>query len=107
VSASSEGGGGAGPAARVELKLLGQTLTLRTQAAPEYLKSLAAYIEDRVATIHRSGVRDSTTALVLAVLDIADELFRAREDHARGEQDVRARIDSLVALLESASRDTT
>ncbi|MBI2218240.1 MAG: cell division protein ZapA [Candidatus Rokubacteria bacterium] len=106
MSASAEGGG-AGPAARVELRLLGQTLALRTQAPPDYLRSLAAYIEERVGTIHRSGVRDATTALLLAALDIADELFRAREDHARGEQDVRARIDSLVALLESASRDTT
>ena len=45
-------------AARVELTILGQTLTVRTEAAPEYIRSLAKYLEDRVATIKRGGVRD-------------------------------------------------
>lgn len=90
--------------ARVEVRLLGQLLTLRTEAPPEYVRSLAAYVEDRVAAIQRSGVRDQSMALMLAALDIVDELFRAREDRARGEHDVRARLDALVALLEDAER---
>src|SRR5438105_411602 len=50
--------------ARVELTLLGQTLTLRSAASPEYLRSLAAFLEERVAAIRKGGVRDSETALV-------------------------------------------
>lgn len=89
--------------ARVELTLLGQTLTLRTAAAPEYLKQLVAFVEDRVATLERGGVRDRSTALALAALDIADELFRARDDRARGTEDVRARLDALLALLHAVT----
>jgi cell division protein ZapA (FtsZ GTPase activity inhibitor) len=85
---------------RLELTLLGLTLTVRTDAPPEYVKSLAAYVEERVGVLQRSGVRDAMTALALAALDIADELFRAREDRTRDDAEVRSRLRSLVALLE-------
>ena len=85
---------------RVELKILGQTLTVRTEAPPDYIRSLAAYLEERVSGLRSGGVRDIHTALILAALDIADELFRAREDLMRRDGDVGARIGALVTLLE-------
>jgi cell division protein ZapA (FtsZ GTPase activity inhibitor) len=90
-------------ATRVELSVLGQTLTVRTEASPDYIRSLAAYLEDRVATIKRGGVRDPSTALTLAALDIADELFRARDDVTRREGDVSERLGALVTLLEKVT----
>jgi cell division protein ZapA len=90
-------------AARIELSLLGQTLTIRSEERPEYLRSLAKFLEERVATIRKGGVRDSNTALVLAALDIADELFRARDDVSKREGDVSARIGALVTLLEQVT----
>ena len=42
----------AGPG-RVELAILGQTLTVRTEASPEHLRDLAAYLEERVAEVRR------------------------------------------------------
>jgi hypothetical protein len=42
------------------------------------------------------------TALTLAALDIADELFRAREDRTR-ETEMRARLGALVALLDEVA----
>jgi cell division protein ZapA (FtsZ GTPase activity inhibitor) len=86
--------------ARVELTVLGQTLTLRTDASPEYLRQLVAYVEERVAELKGGGVRDPFRALSLAALDITDELFRARDEHRRDEGDVRSRLGALVTLLE-------
>jgi cell division protein ZapA (FtsZ GTPase activity inhibitor) len=60
------------------------------------------YLEEAVAQLRRSGVRDDTTALMLAALDVADELFREREDQQRSEGDVRARLGNLLTLLEQA-----
>lgn len=90
-------------AARVELTILGQTLTIRTEASADYIRSLATFLEDRVGTIRKGGVRDSTTALMLAALDIADELYRARDDVSQREGDVSARIGALVTLLEQVT----
>ena len=88
---------------RLELTLLGQTLTLKTEAAPDYVRSLARYLEARVETIRRSGVPDSSRAVLLAALDITDELFRVREDRERQAGDVGARLGVLVSLLEKAT----
>ncbi len=87
-------------AGRVELTLLGQTLTVRTEAAPEHIRALAAYLEDRVGALRKSGVRDPLAALTLAALDITDELFRMREDHSIDESDVGTRLGALVTLLD-------
>ena len=87
-------------AGRVELSLLGQTLTVRTEAPPEYVRQLAAFLEDRVGELARSGIKDPMAALTLAALDITDELFRTREDRARQDGDVNTRLSALVEILD-------
>jgi cell division protein ZapA (FtsZ GTPase activity inhibitor) len=86
--------------ARVELTLLGQTLSLKSEADPAYLRTLAAFVEKRVAALQRGGVRDQTRALLLAALEIADELHRAREDRTNDARDVEARLGALVEILD-------
>ena len=88
---------------RIELTLLGQTLTIRSEAAPDYLRRLAKYLEERVGQLKRSGVQDQLTALSLAALDITDELFRTREDKKSDADDVGARLGALVALLDKVA----
>jgi cell division protein ZapA (FtsZ GTPase activity inhibitor) len=88
---------------RLELNLLGQTLTLKTEAPPDYLRSLARFFEGRVESIRRSGVQDTSRAVLLAALDITDELFRIREDRERQAGDVGARLGVLVSLLDKAT----
>jgi cell division protein ZapA (FtsZ GTPase activity inhibitor) len=90
-------------ATRVELEVLGQTLTIRTEVSEDYVRSLARYLEDRVTTLRKGGVRDAGAALILAALDITDELFRARDDVSRREGDVSERLGALVTLLEQAT----
>jgi len=87
---------------RVEVVLLGQPLAIRTPAAPEYVHRLARYLEERVEALRQAGVHDPTKALLLAALDITDELFRARE---AGEQvaALGARLGALTSLLERAT----
>jgi cell division protein ZapA (FtsZ GTPase activity inhibitor) len=88
---------------RIELTVLGQTLTVRTEESHEYMRSLASYLEERVATMKTRGVRDPNTALILATLDIIDELFRGRDDVSKREGDVSARLGALVTLLEQVT----
>jgi cell division protein ZapA (FtsZ GTPase activity inhibitor) len=93
-------------AGRVELTLLGQTLTVRTEAPADYVRGLAAYVEERVNTLQTGAVRDPMAALILAALDIADELFRTREDTARQQGDVGARLGALVEFLDRVAPDS-
>src|SRR4029450_6956616 len=70
---------------RIELNLLGQTLGIRSEAAPEYLRTLAKVREEGGTALRLSGIKDPLTSLALAALDITDELFRARDDKTRDE----------------------
>ena len=88
---------------RVELTFLGQSLALRTEASPDYVRKLAKFVEERVAELKRAGVKDPLKAVSLAALDIADELFRARDEQGHGAADVGARLGALVALLDRAA----
>jgi cell division protein ZapA (FtsZ GTPase activity inhibitor) len=89
---------------RVELTLLGQTLSLRTEASPDYLRTLASFVEDRVASRQSGGVRDPFKALTLAALDIADELHRAREERTLDQGEVSTRLRAVIARLDELSR---
>jgi cell division protein ZapA (FtsZ GTPase activity inhibitor) len=93
-------------AGRVELSLLGQTLTVRTEAPPEYVRQLAAYLEDRVGELARGGIKDPLAALTLAALDITDELFRTREDRTKQDGDVNTRLSALVEILDRLAPGT-
>src|SRR5437870_13341510 len=88
---------------RVELTFLGQSLALRTEASPDYVRKLAKFVEERVAELKRAGVKDPLKALSLAVLDITDEMFKVRDEKTRRAGDVGALPGALVALLDKAT----
>jgi cell division protein ZapA (FtsZ GTPase activity inhibitor) len=90
---------------RVEVTVLGEHLSIRTTEAPEYLRSLAAHVEERAAAMG-AGTRSLTSVLLLTALDLADELFRTRDEHTRLNGDVRARLGALVTELGRASEET-
>jgi cell division protein ZapA (FtsZ GTPase activity inhibitor) len=98
-----DGGVSMSDAKRVELTLLGHTLVVRTEAAPEYVRSLARHLEQRVETIRKSGVPDHIKSLLLAALEITDDLFRLRDERSRETADAGARLDALRGLLERAT----
>jgi cell division protein ZapA (FtsZ GTPase activity inhibitor) len=88
-------------AQRVEVEILGQKYTIRSEADPKYVKDLAAYVEKRVKSVEgQIRGQDPVKALALAALYIADELFRAREELGKFEGDLPKRIGARVDLLE-------
>jgi len=87
---------------RVEVEILGQKYTIRSEADPKYVKDLAAYVEKRVKSVEgQIRGQDPVKALALAALYIADELFRAREELTKYEGDLPKRIGAMVDLLDA------
>jgi cell division protein ZapA len=87
---------------RVEVEILGQKYTIRSEADPTYVKDLAAYVEKRVKGVEgQIRGQDPVKALALAALYIADELFRAREELTKYEGDLPKRIGAMVDLLDA------
>ena len=87
---------------RVEVEILGQKYTLRSEATPEYVRELAAHVEQRAREIQGGSTsQDPVRLLALAALYIADELFRLRDEQASAEKDTGERLGALSRLLDS------
>jgi cell division protein ZapA (FtsZ GTPase activity inhibitor) len=88
---------------RLDIEILGQRYAIRSEAPPDYVRELVAYLEGRVSEIRGKAVgQDPSRFLVLAALDIVDELFRLREDRTKAEGDASARVGALLQLLDQA-----
>ena len=86
---------------RVDVEILGQRYAIRSGAPPDYVRQLVDYLESRVKEVRGEAAgQDPVKFLVLAALDITDELFRLRDDRARNDGDASARVAVLLRLLE-------
>ena len=85
----------------VTVEVAGQKLTLRTGAGEEYLHALAAFVNEKIAEVKNSTRTFSTHALaILAALNIADELFQAREQKDDLKRRVREKAQRIGELLD-------
>ena len=72
----------------------------------EHLNLNAINIENELLAtdlFRRAGVPDHVKSLLLAALEITDELFRARDERSRETADVGARLDAIQSLLDRAN----
>jgi cell division protein ZapA (FtsZ GTPase activity inhibitor) len=78
-----------------KLKMLGKEYTIESDTSEDYMQNVAKYVTSKCETL-----KDATTNIVdtvlLAALDIADELFQERELRATGKNKIKA----TIALLE-------
>jgi cell division protein ZapA len=82
-----------------EVYILGQRYTIKGDAPEEYIRELASYVDGKLKEVHNSAPNITPVkASILAALDIADELFRVRneqEDLARAIEEKTERLSSL------------
>ena len=83
--------------ARAAIKLLGKGYKLKTDADPEHLQQVAAYVESVWLEVRRTAA-DTQEAAILVALNIASDLIRARELPP----DSRERVQALIDLVDSA-----
>ena len=89
---------------RVEVEILGHKYTIRSEATPEYVRELAAHVEQRAREIQSPGPsQDPVKLLALAALYITDELFRLRDEHALADKDTSAWLGALSQLLDAVA----
>lgn len=87
----------------VTIKLAGHSLNLRTEDQPEYVHSLATYLNSRIDEIREgAGSASGHQVALLAGLQIVDELFRAKQTLADLEERVADRVGKAVSLLEQS-----
>ncbi|AMV73012.1 hypothetical protein JCM30471_14270 [Desulfuromonas carbonis] len=88
----------------VQVTILGQQYTLRSESDPAEVRQIAEFVDRRVAEVQSAArTADSYTAVVLALLNVAGELFAARRQApAGGDEGAEERLQKLLARIEAA-----
>jgi len=87
----------------VKIEIYDQTYRFGDDQDEEYLKKLAAYVDQKMRVVGESTrTVDSLKVAVLAALNIADEMFTLRDRQQEIDGPLRKRVEKCVALVEKA-----
>lgn len=95
----------------VTVEIGGQRYPIRSTLDAAYVAELAAYVDEKLALAAReSSTGDTLKVAVLAALNIADELFRARSAEGtvnthwrRKAEELERLVDEVIGVARSAS----
>ena len=69
---------------RVTVEIGGQTLVLRTQNDPEYIRTLAEFVDRKVQALAQNNPRLSISQLaLLTAINLADDIFTVAQARPR------------------------
>lgn len=92
----------------VQVKIFGQTYGIKGVADAGYIKTLAAFVDERMSEVQKAtGTVDSGRVAILAALNISDELHRLRDQHLALEQSAGGAADRILQLTDSPAEETT
>jgi len=92
---NSMGQMGMGKERLVEIKVFGQTYTVKTDAAEDYIQEVARYVNEKMDEVLKKTRSVSTmNVAILTALNIADDLLKERE-----------RKNALLREVEMKSKD--
>jgi cell division protein ZapA len=83
------------------IEILGQKLTVLSDSDEKAVAGVVQYLNDKVDEISKGGNNLNTlTIAVLAALNIADELFKAKGENNLISQQLENRTQELIDLID-------
>jgi len=87
----------------VQVTILGQQYTIKSQLDPGEVKKVAAYVNEKLEEVAASHkVVDTLHTAVLALLNVSGEYLDLRREEQEKDEDVRLRLEQLADKLEVA-----
>ncbi|MGO8989203.1 MAG: cell division protein ZapA [bacterium] len=85
----------------VEIKVFGQTYTVKTDAEEDYIQEVAKYVNEKMEEILKKTKSVSTlNVAILTALNIADDLLREKEKRTALLREVGAKSKDLVEKID-------
>jgi cell division protein ZapA len=85
----------------VEIKVFGQTYTVKTDADEEHIQAVAQYVNAKMEEVLKKTRSVSTLSVaILTALNIADDLLKEREERKAILQEVDKKSKDLVRQIE-------
>lgn len=83
------------------IEILGQKLTVLSDSDEKVVAGVVQYVNDKVDEISKGGSNLNTlTIAVLAALNIADELFKAKGENSLISEQLENRTQELINLID-------
>ena len=83
-----------------DVKILGQRYKVRSDEGEEYISDLAEYVNDQIGEVQKTTKTVATHNLaILAAMNIADNLFKAKEREDQIKKEVRERVRRILKLI--------
>ena len=93
------------PSQSHKVVIYNQAYNLRSDHDAQYIQDLAEYVDARMNEIARATMTvDSLRVAILAALQVADELFQARKDKEKTEEEIAERSAKYAELLDQFLR---
>jgi cell division protein ZapA len=87
----------------VHVDIQGHRYAIKSELDPKYVSDVAAYVDRRMETAGRElPTADAVRVAVIAALNIADELFRSRQDQGGAEARLLARAADIERVIDDA-----
>lgn len=87
----------------VNVDVQGQSYAVRSELEPSYIAELANYVDHKIQTAAGElTTSDGVRVAVIAALNIADELFRARAEGSGAAEHLLSRTSELERLVDAA-----
>ena len=92
-------GGGLEPNKVISVEIFGQQLHLKSAADPSYTAQLAEYVDGQIRKVSRQS-NDPLKVVLLASMNIANELHEERKKQEEADDMLSRRADSLLQRIE-------
>lgn len=85
----------------VEIKVFGQTYTVKTDAEENYIQEVAKYVNEKMDEVLKKTKSVSTlNVAILTALNIADDLLKEKRKRIALLQEIEARSKNLVEKID-------
>lgn len=87
---------------KLMVEIFGHSLNLKSSANAEYTLELAEYVDSEIRKVSRQS-NDPIKVVLLASMNIANELFEEREAKEKSEEALSRRADSLLEMVKRSA----
>ena len=83
---------------KVDVRIAGNLFTISANETEEYIRTVARYVDQKIASVSNAGKLPLTDAAILACCNLADEQFKDLENMKELRLQLKAYLDDIARL---------